>query len=51
MDSTRQALQTNDFFFTFEKRFEFSTFFLKILVALWSCMRGGEGICAEQHAF
>ena len=25
--------------------------FLKIIVALGSCMRGGGGICADRHAF
>ena len=38
------------FFQVSESFFELATF-LKIIVALLSCMRGGGGICAEQHAF
>ena len=52
MDSSRQALQTGGFFFlNFEIIFRITVVFFFIIVALGLCMRGGGGICADQHAF
>ena len=50
MDSSRQALQTNEKLLSnFGIIFQISL--KKIIVALGSWMRGGEGICANQYAF
>ena len=52
MDSTQQALQTNGkLFFISDSFFELTSTLKKIIVELRSCLRGGGGICAEQHAF
>ena len=51
MDSSQKALQTWKAFFPIsESFFELTTIF-KIIVVLGLCMRGGGGICADQHAF
>ena len=50
MNSSRQALQTNRVFQILESFLELTTIF-EIIVALGCCMRGGRGICADQHTF
>ena len=53
MDLSRQALlQTNGKLLSnFGIIFRINYNFFKIIVALGLCMRGGGGICADQHAF
>ena len=51
MDLTLQALQTNGKLFSkFRNHFSNSLQFFNIIAALGLCMRGGGGICADQHA-
>ena len=53
MDLTRQALQTEGIFFQISELFsnKLATFFKIIKKMLGLCMRGGGGICADQHVF
>ena len=52
MDSSRQALQIKGKLSSyFGIIFRISYNFFLIIVALGLCMRGGGGICADQHVF